>query len=122
MLLSNFARRRGDVADVALHVASGGEGPPLLLLHGYREETHVAWHAVAPRGAERFTAVCPDLGGYGESDKPAGDATHERYAKRTAARDVLALMRALGHERFAVAGHDRGGAGPAGVAKVRNTL
>ena len=121
MLLSNFARRRGDVADVALHVAIGGVGPPLLLLHGYRA-THVAWHAVAPRLAERFTAVCPDLRGYGESDKPAGDPTHERYAKQTAARDVLALMRALGHERFAVAGHNRGGAGPAGVAKVRNTL
>lgn len=107
MLLSGFARRRIDVGDVVLQVALGGEGPPLLLLHGY-PQTHVAWHAVAPRLAERFSVVCPDLRGYGASDKPAGDAVHERYSKRTMARDVLALMRGLGHEHFAVAGHDRG--------------
>jgi len=109
MLLSTFDRKRIDVGDVALQVAIGGDGPPLLLLHGY-PETHLAWHAVAPRLAERFTVVCPDLRGYGESDKPTGDEAHETYAKRTMARDVLTLMRTLGHERFAVAGHDRGGA------------
>jgi haloacetate dehalogenase len=108
MLLPDFERRRVEVGDVALHVATAGSGPPLVLLHGY-PLTHVCWHAVAPRLAERFTVVCPDLRGYGESDKPPGDAAHERYAKRTMARDILALMRALGHTRFAVVGHDRGG-------------
>jgi pimeloyl-ACP methyl ester carboxylesterase len=95
------------VGEVALQVAIGGDGPPLVLLHGF-PESHLAWRGVAPRLADRFTVICPDLRGYGESDKPTGDAAHERYAKRTMARDVATLMRKLGHERFAVAGHDRG--------------
>jgi haloacetate dehalogenase len=107
MLLSGFSRRRVDVEDVTLQVAIGGEGPPLVLLHGY-PESHVAWRAVAPRLASRFTVVCPDLRGYGESDKPAGGTDHERYSKRTMARDILGLMRVLGHPHFAIAGHDRG--------------
>jgi haloacetate dehalogenase len=84
-----------------------GAGPPVVLLHGY-PQTHVAWHAVAPRLAERFTVVCPDLRGYGASDKPPGDPDHQRYAKRAMAGDVAALMATLGHDRFAVVGHDRG--------------
>lgn len=107
MLMPEFTRRRIDTGEVALHVAVGGSGPPIVLLHGF-PETHLCWHAVAPRLATRFTVVCPDLRGYGESDKPEGDATHERYSKRVMARDMLTLMNRLGHTRFAVAGHDRG--------------
>lgn len=107
MLMPNFAQRRISSGDIELQVAVGGAGPPVLLLHGF-PETHSAWHAVAPRLAERFTVICPDLRGYGESDKPADDEGHERYAKRTMARDLVTLMNGLGHARFAVAGHDRG--------------
>jgi haloacetate dehalogenase len=106
-LLPTFAHRRIRTGEVAVNAAVGGDGPPLVLLHGY-PQTHVAWHKVAPRLAERFTVVCPDLRGYGDSDKPPGDPGHQRYAKRTMARDVRELMGALGHDRFAVVGHDRG--------------
>jgi haloacetate dehalogenase len=84
-----------------LRVAIGGAGPPVLLLHGF-PQTHIAWRAVAPLLAERFRVVCPDLPGYGAS------APAVRYAKRTTAATMVALMRELGHERFAVVGHDRG--------------
>ncbi|MGD0119098.1 MAG: alpha/beta hydrolase, partial [Candidatus Binatus sp.] len=85
----------------------GGSGPPLLLLHGY-PQTHVIWHKVAPRLAERFTLVIPDLRGYGASSKPATDKEHLPYSKRAMALDMVELMRALGFDRFDVAGHDRG--------------
>src|SRR4051812_2463751 len=91
---------------ITLHVRRGGAGPPVLLLHGY-PQTHVTWHRVAPVLAERFTVVCPDLRGYGDSDKPPGGQDHAGYAKRTMARDQVAMMAALGFRRFAVAGHDR---------------
>jgi haloacetate dehalogenase len=94
---------RGDVA-----ARIGGEGPPLLLLHGY-PETHLMWHAVAPALAERFTVIAADLPGYGDSFKPASAADHLPHAKRTLAADLIAAMAAAGHQRFAVAGHDRGG-------------
>jgi haloacetate dehalogenase len=68
----------------------------------------VTWHRVAALLAERHTVVCPDLRGYGQSSKPPTTADHEPYSKRTMARDVIALMRKLGHERFSVVGHDRG--------------
>jgi pimeloyl-ACP methyl ester carboxylesterase len=84
-----------------LRVATGGAGPPVLLLHGF-PQTHLAWRAVAPLLAERFRVVCPDLPGYGASAPAPG------YAKRTTAATMVALMRELGHERFAVVGHDRG--------------
>ncbi|HVR39857.1 MAG TPA: alpha/beta hydrolase, partial [Thermoanaerobaculia bacterium] len=80
-----------------------GDGPPLLLLHGL-PETHLMWRDVAPRLAERFTVVCADLRGYGQSGCPSGE-----YSKRAMARDMVAAMARLGFERFAVAGHDRGG-------------
>jgi haloacetate dehalogenase len=92
---------------ITRHVRRGGAGPPVLLLHGY-PQTHVTWHRVAPVLAERFTVVCPDLRGYGDSDKPPGGQDHAGYAKRTMARDQVAMMAALGFRRFAVAGHDRG--------------
>ena len=85
----------------------GGAGPPLLLLHGY-PQTRMIWKRIAPALAQRFTVVVPDLRGYGRSDKPAGDPLHQRYAKRTMGQDQRLTMRALGFERFAVAGHDRG--------------
>ena len=98
---------------VRIRTAVAGEGPPLLLLHGF-PQTHLTWHLAAPRLAERFTVVATDLRGYGDSarpgtDRPGRDATHALYAKRTMADDQVAVMRALGHERFAVVGHDRGG-------------
>jgi haloacetate dehalogenase len=92
---------------VDIHARVGGSGPPLLLLHGH-PQTHAIWHKVAPALAERFTLVLADLRGYGDSSKPAGDADHANYSKRTMARDMLRLMKALGHTRFAVLAHDRG--------------
>jgi haloacetate dehalogenase len=86
----------------------GGDGPPLLCLHGF-PQTHVAWRHVAPILAERFTLVVPDLRGYGASRCVASDGDHTAHSKRAMARDAIALMSALGFERFAVAGHDRGG-------------
>lgn len=106
-IIPGFATQRIGTGELELNVAHGGDGPPLLLLHGY-PQTHAMWHAVAPALAERFHVVAPDLRGYGDSDKPAGDERHETYAKRTMARDAVAVMSALGHERFLLAGHDRG--------------
>jgi haloacetate dehalogenase len=106
-LLAEFTHDRVQAGEVALEVAVAGGGPPVVLLHGY-PETHLAWHAVAPRLAEGYTVVCPDLRGYGASDKPPGDPGHHRYAKRAMAADIRALMATLGHDRFAVVGHDRG--------------
>jgi haloacetate dehalogenase len=106
-MFEGFTRETIDLPDVTIHLRRGGSGPPLLLLHGY-PQTHVMWHRVAPALAERFTVVCPDLRGYGDSSKPPGDAEHHAYSKRTMAADMAALMDALGHPRFRLAGHDRG--------------
>jgi len=84
-----------------------GSGPPLLLLHGY-PQTHVIWHKVASRLAERFTVVLTDLRGYGDSSKPEGGNRHQNYSFRTMAQDQLEVMRHLGHERFYIGSHDRG--------------
>jgi haloacetate dehalogenase len=86
---------------------SGGDGPPLALLHGF-PQTHVMWHRVAPRLAKRFTLVLMDLRGYGWSSMPRSDESHRPYSKRAMAADVVAVMGALGHARFRLAGHDRG--------------
>ncbi|MFL5860231.1 MAG: alpha/beta fold hydrolase [Solirubrobacteraceae bacterium] len=91
-----------------IHAMVGGEGPPLLLLHGY-PQTHLMWHSAAPLLAARFTVVAADLSGYGQSLRPAPAADHTPHSKRALATDQVQAMRALGHERFAVAGHDRGG-------------
>jgi haloacetate dehalogenase len=106
-LFPAFSEADVDVVDTTIHAVRAGAGPPVLLLHGY-PQTHVMWHRVAPRLAERFTVVCPDLRGYGDSGTPASDASHEPYSKRVMARDQLQLMNELGFERFAVVGHDRG--------------
>ncbi len=86
----------------------GGSGPPVVLLHGF-PQTHVLWHRMAPALAERHTVVAMDLRGYGWSSAPPGDAAHETYSKRAMGRDVVTVMEALGHTRFHVVGHDRGG-------------
>jgi haloacetate dehalogenase len=106
-MFKDFALERIDVGEAELRVRHGGSGPAVLLLHGH-PRTHVTWHRVAPLLAQDFTVVCPDLRGYGESSKPATTPDHAPYSKRAMAGDCVALMRALGHERFCVAGHDRG--------------
>jgi haloacetate dehalogenase len=106
-MFEGFARRTISVNGTRINVVHAGHGPPVLLLHGY-PQTHAMWHLVAPRLAEEFTVVCPDLRGYGDSNAPTGDGTHEAYSKRTMALDQRELMSELGHERFALVGHDRG--------------
>ncbi|MER6588230.1 alpha/beta fold hydrolase [Micromonospora chalcea] len=105
--IAGFDYQRVPVAEgVTLNVAVGGSGSPVVLLHGF-PQTHLMWRHVAADLAGEHTVICPDLRGYGESDKPAAD-TEDTYSKRTMAADVVAAARALGHERFALAGHDRG--------------
>ncbi|HET9715477.1 MAG TPA: alpha/beta hydrolase [Pseudolabrys sp.] len=87
---------------------TGGNGPALLLLHGYTQ-TNVMWHRIAPALAERFSLVIPDLPGYGWSAVPAADQAHAPYDKRSMARVMVEMMEKLGHARFRLAGHDRGG-------------
>jgi haloacetate dehalogenase len=108
-MFEGFSLDRIDTGEAVLRVRHGGSGPPLLLLHGH-PRTHTTWHRVAPLLADAFTVVCPDLRGYGESSKPETTDDHEPYSKRAMARDCVALMHALGHERFFLGGHDRGGA------------
>jgi haloacetate dehalogenase len=95
------------VSETTIHGRRGGQGPPLLLLHGI-PETHLMWHRVAPALAEEFTVVATDLRGYGDSGKPESTDDHRPYAMRELARDQVEVMAQMGFERFAVAGHDRG--------------
>ncbi|TMR94996.1 alpha/beta fold hydrolase [Nonomuraea basaltis] len=106
-VIPGFDYQRVHVADgVSLNVAIGGSGSPIVLLHGF-PETHLMWRHVAADLATGHTVIVPDLRGYGASDKPA-ETGPDVYSKRTMAADIVALARALGHERFALAGHDRG--------------
>jgi pimeloyl-ACP methyl ester carboxylesterase len=93
-------------AGVELNVAVAGAGPAVVLLHGF-PQTHLMWRHVAADLAADHTVICPDLRGYGASDKPAAESEHT-YSKRTMAADIVAVAKALGHDRFALAGHDRG--------------
>jgi len=106
-----FAGFRTDYVDVgaaSIYVRYGGDGPAVLLLHGH-PRTSATWHRVAPRLVDRgFTVVCPDLRGYGRSRGPAPTADHSAHSKRAVAGDLVSLMRTLGHDRFALVGHDRG--------------
>ncbi|MFD5157510.1 alpha/beta fold hydrolase [Streptomyces hawaiiensis] len=105
--IPGFTYRRVRVADgVSLNVAVGGSGTPVVLLHGF-PQTHLMWRGVAPELARDHMVICPDLRGYGDSDKPAEDCP-DTYSKRTMAQDVVTLAKELGHGRFALAGHDRG--------------
>lgn len=107
-MFEGFDRRCIDAGEVEINTLVAGDGPPLLLLHGY-PQSHVMWRKVAPALAERFTVVVTDLRGYGDSGKPPGDEAHENYSKRRMAADQVNVMAALGFEEFQVAGHDRGG-------------
>jgi haloacetate dehalogenase len=107
-LFPGFAAQRIRASGTDIHCVVGGAGPPLLLLHGY-PQTHAMWHAIAPALSRDYTVVCADLRGYGDSGKPASDATHSAYSKRVMAQDMVDVMRALGFPRFRLAGHDRGG-------------
>jgi haloacetate dehalogenase len=92
---------------VRIHARVGGQGAPLLVLHGH-PQTHAIWHRAAPVLAAHFRVVLPDLRGYGDSSKPAGAPDHANYSKRTMALDMLRVMQHLGHSRFAILAHDRG--------------
>jgi haloacetate dehalogenase len=108
-LMPGFRLHDVDVGSgITIRAATAGTGPSLLLLHGH-PQTHVTWRKVAPQLAQRFSVVACDLRGYGDSSKPEGGGDHAAYSKRVMAADQVAAMRVLGHERFAVVGHDRGG-------------
>ena len=108
MLYKNFKHTKIETSGAEINLVHGGEGKPLLLLHGY-PETHVMWHLTAPRLAESFHVICMDLRGYGDSSKPESTPDHFTYSKRAMAKDCIEVMESLGHKRFFAAGHDRGG-------------
>lgn len=107
-MFEEFTHHRISTSGATINLVKGGTGKPLLLLHGY-PQTHIMWHKVAPLLCDRFTVICSDLRGYGDSDKPSSDPTHFTYSKRATAQDQVEVMAALGFERFFAAGHDRGG-------------
>ena len=106
-MFEGFEQLRIETSGAAINLVKGGEGPPLLLLHGY-PQTHVMWHKIAPMLANDFTVVVPDLRGYGDSGKPHGDPEHLNYSKRAMAQDQVEVMEQLGFESFLLVGHDRG--------------
>jgi haloacetate dehalogenase len=108
MLFPGFSETDIATPRGAVHARVGGSGDPLLLLHGF-PETHLMWHGVAAALVERFTVVAADLPGYGESFRPTPSGDHSAHSKRALAEDLRAAMQELGHDRFAIAGHDRGG-------------
>jgi len=106
-MFEGFTLDRIDTGEAILTVRHGGSGSAVLLLHGH-PRTHATWHRVAPLLARYYSVVCPDLRGYGTSSKPPTTPDHAPYSKRVMAGDVLAVMRVLAYDRFAVVGHDRG--------------
>ncbi len=106
-MFEGFTLETVELPDATLRVRHGGQGSPVLLLHGH-PRTHATWHRVAPLLAASHSVVCPDLRGFGQSSKPADRPDHANSSKRAKALDCLALMRHLGFERFSVVGHDRG--------------
>lgn len=107
-MFEDFAEHTLSTERGTIFARVGGSGPPLLLLHGY-PQTHLMWHTAAPLLADRFTVVAADLPGYGASLRPVPTPDHAAHSKRALAEDLVQAMAALGHQRFAVAGHDRGG-------------
>ena len=107
-MFEGFTRKRIEATGASINLRIGGAGPPLLLLHG-NPLTHVMWHKIAPRLAGEFTVVATDLRGYGDSSKPPGGEQSIGYSFRSMAVDQVEVMKALGFDRFLVAGHDRGG-------------
>jgi haloacetate dehalogenase len=107
-MLSTFTRTDIQTSGARIVTVTGGKGPPLLLMHG-NPFNHLSWHKMAPTLAERFTVVCTDLRGYGDSEKPSGGEDHSGYSFRAMAQDQVEVMAALGHAEFLAAGHDRGG-------------
>jgi haloacetate dehalogenase len=105
---ARFELCRIGTSGAAINLRHAGTGPAVLLLHGY-PQTHAMWHRVAPALADDYHVVCADLRGYGDSDKPASGSDHAAYSKRAMAADMVEVMAALGHDSFAVVGHDRGG-------------
>jgi haloacetate dehalogenase len=106
-MFDGFTRQQVNAQGITINLVRSGNGYPVLLLHGY-PQTHVCWHRVASALAERFTVVCTDLRGFGDSDKPPSDPEHMAYSKRVMAQDQVAVMQSLGFSEFAVVGHDRG--------------
>ncbi len=106
-MFEGFDELQIETSGATINLVKGGSGPPLLMLHGY-PQSHVMWHKIAPRLAEDFTVVAPDLRGYGDSSKPHGDPEHLIYSKREMARDQAEVMTQLGFDTFLLVGHDRG--------------
>jgi haloacetate dehalogenase len=107
-MFEGFKISKVQTTGATINVILGGQGPPVLLLHG-SPQTHVMWHKIAPRLAKEFTVVAADLRGYGDSSKPADGENHSNYSKRSMALDQVEGMRHFGFDKFAVVGHDRGG-------------
>lgn len=107
MLITDFQSTVVNTGEAEIYLRYGGQGPPLLLLHGH-PQTHIMWHELAPKLAEEYTVVMPDLRGYGDSSKPESADDHSTYSKRAMAKDQIAVMKKLGFSRFTVIGHDRG--------------
>lgn len=108
MLFPGFEHGRAQTSGATINYVAAGVGEPVLLLHGY-PQTHAIWHRIAPLLAARYRVICADLRGYGDSSKPPGLPDHSNYAKRAMAADMVELMDQLGHRRFHLVGHDRGG-------------
>ncbi len=98
---------KGDGVSLFVRRAGPQNAPPIVLLHGY-PQTSAMWESVAPILAQSYQVICPDLRGYGQSEKPASNASHQPYSKRAMANDIVAIMQRLGHESFLVGAHDRG--------------
>jgi haloacetate dehalogenase len=107
-MFDNFQKQIIETQNTTINLVKGGQGFPLLLLHGY-PQTHVMWHKIAPLLAKDFTVIATDLRGYGDSFKPQGETNHSNYSKRIVAQDQVEIMTQLGYEQFYLIGHDRGG-------------
>ena len=106
-MFEHFKDKNSNVNGINIHYKIGGQGYPLLLLHGY-PQTHVMWRKIVPDLSKKYTVVCPDLRGYGDSAKPPSDSKHYNYSKKVMSQDQSELMKSLGFDKYIVIGHDRG--------------